>query len=144
MIQVRYPPVDPIPSHRATDSSSVPVISVDFSPTGNMLATGSGDWEARICASHLLRCPRGSVADCDLFREVHYYLLTAVIPAHNLSRFLPPSLFLFWFLCAFSLSSFLVDPMTMSGTQFAVISDWVVNRTSNLWGRTRMQIGRSW
>ena len=25
------------------------VISVDLSPTGGMLATGSGDWSARLC-----------------------------------------------------------------------------------------------
>lgn len=26
------------------------VISIDLSPAGNVLATGSGDWQARICA----------------------------------------------------------------------------------------------
>lgn len=26
------------------------VISIDLSPAGNILATGSGDWQARICA----------------------------------------------------------------------------------------------
>ena len=26
-----------------------PVISIDLSPAGNILATGSGDWQARIC-----------------------------------------------------------------------------------------------
>ena len=25
------------------------VISIDLSPAGNMLATGSGDWQGRIC-----------------------------------------------------------------------------------------------
>lgn len=29
------------------------VISIDLSPTGSVLATGSGDWQARICASLL-------------------------------------------------------------------------------------------
>ena len=27
------------------------VISIDLSPTGSILATGSGDWQARICMS---------------------------------------------------------------------------------------------
>ena len=27
------------------------VISIDLSPAGNVLATGSGDWQARICES---------------------------------------------------------------------------------------------
>ncbi|KAF8155506.1 WD40-repeat-containing domain protein [Crassisporium funariophilum] len=30
------------------------VISIDLSPAGNILATGSGDWQARICTSFLL------------------------------------------------------------------------------------------
>ena len=30
------------------------VISIDLSPTGGYLATGSGDWQARVCKSHLL------------------------------------------------------------------------------------------
>ena len=29
------------------------VISVDLSPTGGMLATGSGDWSARLCGVFL-------------------------------------------------------------------------------------------
>lgn len=37
-----------------------PVISIDLSPAGNILATGSGDWQARICAfvimSSIYRC----------------------------------------------------------------------------------------
>jgi hypothetical protein len=28
---------------------SITVISIDLSPAGNILATGSGDWQARIC-----------------------------------------------------------------------------------------------
>jgi len=34
-----------------TDSSSVPVLSADFSPAGSLLATGSHDHQARICKS---------------------------------------------------------------------------------------------
>jgi WD40 repeat protein len=30
------------------------VISIDLSPVGNMLATGSGDWQARICEWFLI------------------------------------------------------------------------------------------
>ena len=30
------------------------VISIDLSPAGSILATGSGDWQARICISHFL------------------------------------------------------------------------------------------
>jgi len=132
-IQVSYPPADPTPSRRANDSSSVPVISVDLSPAGNMLATGSGDREARICASHLLRNPRISVVDFGRFREIHCYLLIAVTSACNLSCFIPPSIFLFWFLYVFSLFPSLIG-VTMSETRFGVISDWVVNGTTNLWG----------
>jgi glucose repression regulatory protein TUP1 len=32
------------------------VLSVDLSPTGNVLATGSGDWEARICMTMFCLC----------------------------------------------------------------------------------------
>jgi len=73
------------PPAPATDSSSVPVISIDLSPAGSVLATGSGDWQARICASRLVRYPRGSVADLCPFRELHYRLLIAVVSACNLS-----------------------------------------------------------
>jgi len=39
----------------STDSSSVVVvISIDLSPAGSVLATGSGDWQARICKSRHL------------------------------------------------------------------------------------------
>jgi glucose repression regulatory protein TUP1 len=31
-----------------------PVISIDLSPAGSILATGSGDWQARICTSPIL------------------------------------------------------------------------------------------
>ena len=31
----------------------VAVISIDLSPAGNVLATGSGDWQARICTCAL-------------------------------------------------------------------------------------------
>lgn len=34
----------------AMDLRRRPVISIDLSPAGNILATGSGDWQARICA----------------------------------------------------------------------------------------------
>ena len=34
-----------------TDGSSVPVISIDLSPTGSLLATGSWDRQVRICRS---------------------------------------------------------------------------------------------
>jgi len=30
------------------------VISIDLSPTGGQLATGSGDWQARVCESAVL------------------------------------------------------------------------------------------
>jgi hypothetical protein len=33
----------------SVDSTSVLVISIDLSPAGSVLATGSGDWQARIC-----------------------------------------------------------------------------------------------
>ena len=39
------------PRHSEADSFSVPVISIDLSPAGSVLATGSGDWQARICKS---------------------------------------------------------------------------------------------
>ena len=32
-----------------------PVISIDLSPAGSILATGSGDWQARICMSPILQ-----------------------------------------------------------------------------------------
>lgn len=32
------------------------VISIDLSPAGNVLATGSGDWQARICTSFHQPC----------------------------------------------------------------------------------------
>lgn len=32
------------------------VISIDLSPAGSILATGSGDWQARICISPLSCC----------------------------------------------------------------------------------------
>ena len=32
-----------------TFPSPIPVIATDLSPAGNLLATGSGDWQARIC-----------------------------------------------------------------------------------------------
>ena len=31
------------------------VISIDLSPAGSLLATGSGDWQARICRSPIQR-----------------------------------------------------------------------------------------
>ena len=31
------------------------VISIDLSPAGSILATGSGDWQARICTSPILQ-----------------------------------------------------------------------------------------
>lgn len=34
----------------SVDLRRCPVISIDLSPAGNILATGSGDWQARICA----------------------------------------------------------------------------------------------
>jgi glucose repression regulatory protein TUP1 len=40
------PPIDPAPR-----ADSLPVISIDLSPAGSVLATGSGDWQARICES---------------------------------------------------------------------------------------------
>ena len=45
-------PLSPIDSPFEADSSSVPVISIDLSPAGSVLATGSGDWQARICKSY--------------------------------------------------------------------------------------------
>src|SRR5258706_6094123 len=33
------------------------VISIDLSPTGGYLATGSGDWQARVCKSMLIHLP---------------------------------------------------------------------------------------
>lgn len=38
------------------------VISIDLSPAGNILATGSGDWQARICMYNLGICLSGMVA----------------------------------------------------------------------------------
>ena len=53
------------------------VISVDFSPAGNILATGSGDWTARICTSFLaLEGP-----DSDKPMYPHRELLGAVAAA---------------------------------------------------------------
>jgi len=34
-----------------TDGSSVLVLSTDFSPTGNLLASGSADLQVRVCKS---------------------------------------------------------------------------------------------
>ena len=41
------------------------VISIDLSPTGGMLATGSGDWQARICACFYFLYFRCARADDD-------------------------------------------------------------------------------
>jgi hypothetical protein len=41
------------------------VISIDLSPAGNILATGSGDWQARICALFLSGC-RSCLARSDV------------------------------------------------------------------------------
>ena len=46
-------PIQPHLGHSETDSSPLPVFSVDLSPVGNIFATGSGDWQARICGSLL-------------------------------------------------------------------------------------------
>ena len=63
-----------------TDSSSVLVISIDLSPAGSVLATGSGDWQARICKSrHSPEFPLALI--CCLvvcFRELHHCFLAAV------------------------------------------------------------------
>jgi glucose repression regulatory protein TUP1 len=36
------------------DSPAVLVISIDLSPSASLLATGSGDWAARICTCHFV------------------------------------------------------------------------------------------
>jgi general transcriptional corepressor TUP1 len=38
-------------SVRFESTYPLPVISIDLSPAGSILATGSGDWQARICTS---------------------------------------------------------------------------------------------
>lgn len=71
-------PSDPTPlGHSEADRSSVPVISIDLSPAGNVLATGSGDWQARICKTFVF-----SKFAVDLlfgyFRELLYRVLIAI------------------------------------------------------------------
>ena len=53
-----------------TDSFSVLVRSVDFSPAGNLLATGSDDSQARICES--CHSPESLLALICRFREIHH------------------------------------------------------------------------
>ena len=50
--------------------TSVLVISIDLSPTGGYLATGSGDWQARVCEYRLTRlCPERPLNDT-FYREL--------------------------------------------------------------------------
>ena len=49
------------------------VISIDLSPAGNILATGSGDWQARICELSL-RCGIVNICLC-LDRELQCDLI---------------------------------------------------------------------
>ena len=53
-----------------TDSSSVLVRSVDFSPAGSLFATGSDDGQARICESRY--SPESPLALICRFREIHH------------------------------------------------------------------------
>lgn len=55
------------------------VISIDLSPAGNVLATGSGDWQARICASPLPFYFEKLPSDVDrVFRELQYHIMILV------------------------------------------------------------------
>ena len=51
------------------------VISIDLSPAGNVLATGSGDWQARICTSTSLVPDCSQLTQGYLRRELPYHLI---------------------------------------------------------------------
>lgn len=63
------------------------VISIDLSPSGNTLATGSGDWQARICMSPFLMSylsgrqrKKSLINDVRTpYRELHHWASTPVI-----------------------------------------------------------------
>lgn len=53
------------------------VISIDLSPAGSVLATGSGDWQARIC-THLSLLFTGLPVDT-FRRELQYPMMTLLL-----------------------------------------------------------------
>ena len=70
-----------------TDGSSVLVISIDLSPTGSLLATGSRDRQVHICKSRY-SLESSLTLTCRFFvgfREIHRHFLTAVDSAHDSS-----------------------------------------------------------
>ena len=87
------------------DICSVTVLSIDLSPTGILLATGSTDSRARICEPRYF--PEFPLAlICRLyvsFREIYYRFVTAVGSAHNIYPACSLSLFIFDLYACFSL-----------------------------------------
>lgn len=64
----------------SADRASLPVISIDLSPAGSVLATGSGDWQARICESRPSPNSPPTPADRLARRELHNRSMTAADP----------------------------------------------------------------